>query len=125
MLDLTPTQEATLDALGSPLRRQIVRMLAPGPLSVGEIAARLPVSRPAVSKQLRVLERADLVRHRSQGNRNMFRLDPAGFEAARHWLDAFWDDALARLAVVAGNVSAGDETDAADQDHPPQGRQRP
>lgn len=102
MLDLTPTQEATLDALGSPARRRIVRLLAPGPLSVGEIAAQLPISRPAVSKHLRVLERADLVTHRSQGNRNLFRLDPTGFDAARHWLDAFWNEALARLAAAAG-----------------------
>jgi DNA-binding transcriptional ArsR family regulator len=102
MLDLSTNQEATLDALGSPMRRQIVRLLAPGPMSVGEIAAKLPVSRPAVSKHLRVLEGADLVRHRSQGNRNLFQLDQTGFDAARHWLDGFWDEALSRLAAAAG-----------------------
>jgi len=110
MLDLTMSQETTLDALGSPTRRQIVRLLAPGPLSVGEIAASLPISRPAVSKHLRVLERADLVRHRSQGNRNLFRLDPTGFDAARHWLNEFWDEALARLVVAAKrSVNDGSE----------------
>ena len=91
----------TLDALGNATRRRIVRILAPGPRSVGEIAAELPISRPAVSKHLRVLEDAALVAHESQGNRNLFRLHPAGFDAARRWLDAFWDDALSRFVMVA------------------------
>ena len=98
-------QEATLDALGNPTRRRIVRLLAPGPKSVGEIAAALPVSRPAVSKHLRLLETAELVVHRSEGNRNVFQLHRSGFDAARQWLDQFWDDALARLTMVAENTS--------------------
>ena len=96
--------EASLDALGNPTRRQIVRLLAPGPKSVGEIAAALPVSRPAVSKHLRVLETAELVVHRSVGNRNVFQLQRSGFDAARDWLGSFWDDALARLTMVAENT---------------------
>ena len=95
--------EATLDALGSPTRRQIVRLLAPGPKSVGEIAAELPVSRPAVSKHLRLLETAELVAHRSEGNRNVFQLRRSGFDSARDWLESFWDDALARLKLEAEN----------------------
>ena len=102
-------QEATLDALGNATRRQIVRLLAPGPKSVGEIAADLPVSRPAVSKHLRLLEGAELVIHRSEGNRNVFQLHRPGFDTARLWLDQFWDDALARLAMVAENT-AGDRS---------------
>lgn len=93
--------EASLDALGNPTRRQIVRLLAPGPKSVGEIAAALPVSRPAVSKHLRLLETAELVAHRSEGNRNVFRLRKSGFESARDWLESFWDDALMRLKQAA------------------------
>lgn len=97
-------EERALEALGSAVRRDIVRILAPGPRSVGEIAARLPVSRPAVSKHLRVLEGADLVTHEQLGNRNVFRLDPVGFEAARRWLESFWDEALMRFALVAENT---------------------
>ena len=59
------------------------------------------ISRPAVSKHLRVLEDAALVAHEARGNRNLFRLHPAGFDAARRWLDAFWDEALSRFVVVA------------------------
>lgn len=92
------------DALGNPTRRAIVRILGAGPRSVGEIAAELPVSRPAVSKHLRLLSAAKLVTHQVDGVRNVFRLERAGFEAARRWLDAFWDEALSRFAMVAENL---------------------
>ncbi|MCA9185948.1 MAG: ArsR family transcriptional regulator [Planctomycetales bacterium] len=62
--------------------------------SVGEIAALLPISRPAVSKHLRILETANLVTVEARGNRHFFRLHHSGFEAARTWLEAFWDEAL-------------------------------
>src|SRR5688572_22687710 len=78
--------ESVLDALGSPIRRKIVRILADGPRPVGEIAAKLPVSRPAVSKHLLLLSKAELVTHEREGNRNVFRLHPSGFESARRWL---------------------------------------
>lgn len=96
--------EEVFDALGNPVRREIMRILAPGPRPVGEIAAVLPVSRPAVSKHLRVLENAQLVAHDKQGNRNVFRLERVGFDAARQWLEEFWDEALARFAMVAENT---------------------
>lgn len=96
--------ETTLDALGSPVRRHILRILVPGPRAVGEIAAELPVSRPAVSKHLLILQEAALVTHQRKGNRHLFRLNPAGFQAARQWLEPFWDGALARFAVVAENL---------------------
>jgi DNA-binding transcriptional ArsR family regulator len=93
--------EPALDALGNPVRRAILRILAAGPRAVGEIAVKLPVSRPAVSKHLRIMERAQLVTHDRRGNRNLFRLDPSGFGAARRWLDGFWDEALANFARLA------------------------
>ncbi len=98
-----------LDALGNETRRQIVRLLAPGPQPVGEIAAALPVSRPAVSKHLRQLEAAALVTCERQGTRNLYRLDRRGFDAARGWLDAFWDDALTRFALLAENTAPEDD----------------
>jgi DNA-binding transcriptional ArsR family regulator len=90
-----------LDALGHETRREILVLLKAGPLPVGEIAERLPISRPAVSKHLRILERAGLVEHRPQGTQNIFRLRLAGFSAARAYLESFWDEALAGFQHLA------------------------
>jgi DNA-binding transcriptional ArsR family regulator len=90
-----------LDALGNPVRRAILHELRAGPLSVGEIAARLPVSRPAVSRHLRVLQEADLVEVRDEGTRNIYCIHMRGFAGVRDFLDMFWDTALARLAELA------------------------
>ncbi len=93
--------QLALDALGDPTRRRILEVLRPGEMAVGEIAARLPVSRPAVSKHLRVLRRARLVRERRQGTRHLFSLDLAGVEDLRRFFDGFWADALAAYAALA------------------------
>lgn len=90
-----------LDALGNKTRRDILSLLRERPMAVGSIAARLPVSRPAVSKQLRILQEAGLVTFTGQGTRNIFYLRPAGFEAARAYLEPFWDEALANFKRVA------------------------
>ncbi len=78
--------DEVLDALGERTRREIVARLRDGPLPVGELAAALPVGRPAVSKHLRVLEDAGLVEHRSVGTRNLYALAPQGLVALRQWL---------------------------------------
>jgi DNA-binding transcriptional ArsR family regulator len=83
-----------LDALGDGRRRAILEHLRAGPASVGQIAARLPVSRPAVSQHLRVLEAAHLVRYDAVGTRRVYRLDPDGADAVRAWLDDLWTTAL-------------------------------
>ena len=93
-----------LDALGNSTRREILALLADGPRTVGEIAADLPVSRPAVSRHLRLLAQADLVTTRPDGQRTVVSLHRAGFDDARQWLDAFWDDALRRFIMVAENT---------------------
>jgi DNA-binding transcriptional ArsR family regulator len=90
-----------LDALGNPVRRAILRELRARPLSVGEIAARLPVSRPAVSRHLRALEEAGLVQAREEGTRNIYSVHMQGFASVREFVDAFWDTALARLQELA------------------------
>jgi DNA-binding transcriptional ArsR family regulator len=90
-----------LDALGNPLRRAILRELRAGPLAVGEIAAGLPVSRPAVSRHLRVLEDAGLVEAREEGTRNLYSIRMQGFASVRAFVDDFWDAALARLEELA------------------------
>ena len=92
-----PYQDHALDALGDPTRRAIVAALAEGPRAVGELAAELPVSRPAVSQALRVLKDAGLVRDRAVGTRRLYELDPAGFDALRAYFDQFWTLALAQF----------------------------
>jgi len=90
-----------LDALGDPSRRQILDLLRQGPLPVGELAAGLPISRPAVSQHLRVLEECGLVAHESVGTRNLYRVAPEGLVALRQWLDDFWGSALDSFAEYA------------------------
>ena len=83
-----------LGALGDPTRRAIFQRLAAQPSAVGELAAGLPVSRPAVSQHLRVLKEAGLVSETPEGTRRIYRLDPRGIAAMRDWLDAHWTVAL-------------------------------
>jgi DNA-binding transcriptional ArsR family regulator len=81
-------------------RRAIVEHLAERPLAVGELADRLPVSRPAVSQHLKVLKDAGLVTERAVGARRIYRLDPAGVAALRDQLDTFWSRTLAGYGEV-------------------------
>ncbi len=90
-------------ALADPTRQAIVRLLIDGERSVGELAGRLPVSRPAVSKHLRLLAGAGLVNARAEGTRNVFSIEPAALAALRDELDLMWERALARYALVANN----------------------
>ena len=85
-------------ALADPMRVAIVERLAERPMAVGELAAGLPVSRPAVSQHLKVLKEAALVRDQAEGTRRIYRLDPAGLGPMREWLDRFWDGTLAAYA---------------------------
>jgi DNA-binding transcriptional ArsR family regulator len=88
------------DALGDPTRRAILAHLAERPRAVGEIAAALPISRPAVSQHLKVLKDAGLVTDRADGTRRVYRLNPAGVAALRDQLDTFWSRALAGFRDV-------------------------
>ncbi|HEY7379584.1 MAG TPA: metalloregulator ArsR/SmtB family transcription factor [Gaiella sp.] len=90
-----------MDALGDPTRRHIFELLRRGPRAVAALAADVPVSRPAVSQHLRVLERAGLVSHRREGTRHVYAVEAGGLDEIRTWLDGFWDDALARFADAA------------------------
>lgn len=89
------------EALGDPTRRAIFEQLAATPLSVGELARYVPVSRPAVSQHLRVLKLARLVIDEPQGTRRIYRIDPEGIAALRAELDRFWDQALASFKAFA------------------------
>ncbi len=90
-----------LDALGSEIRRDILLTLQTRPLSVNELAARFPVSRPAVSRHLRVLEAAGLVESRTEGAKSLYAIRVEGFASVREFLDSFWGTALARLRYLA------------------------
>jgi DNA-binding transcriptional ArsR family regulator len=87
--------------LGDPTRRSIFERLGTGPLSVGELAEGLPVSRPAVSQHLRVLKDAGLVSDRKDGTRRLYRVDPGGLAELRAYFDSFWGEALDRFAAEA------------------------
>ena len=94
-------------ALGDRTRRAIVLILAAGPMSVGDLAAQLPVTRPAVSQHLKVLKDAGLVSEQAAGNRRVYRLDAAGVAALREQLDEFWDRTLGGFRNVAARSTRG------------------
>jgi DNA-binding transcriptional ArsR family regulator len=95
------TRTDAFTALGDPTRRAVFELLAEGPTSVGELAALLPVSRPAVSQHLRVLKDAGLVRDHAVGTRRLYQLDPDGIAAVRAYLDRFWGEALGAFKAYA------------------------
>src|SRR3954451_11941549 len=97
-----------MDALGDPTRRAIFEQLAGGPRAVGEIADKLPVSRPAVSQHLKVLKRAGLVTDRRQGTRRLYQLDPHGVGALHAYFEAFWSHALAAFKEAVENRTQED-----------------
>jgi DNA-binding transcriptional ArsR family regulator len=82
------------EALGDPSRLAIMQCLAERPRAVGELADRLPISRPAVSQHLKVLKAAGLVTDRAAGTRRVYRLNPVGVAALRDQLETFWNRAL-------------------------------
>jgi DNA-binding transcriptional ArsR family regulator len=96
------------DALGDPNRRAIVELLRDGDRSVGDLASELPISRPAVSRHLRLLKDAGLVTDRAEGTRRLYRLHDEGVEAVRSYVEQVWGDAGARFRIVAENTTPKD-----------------
>jgi DNA-binding transcriptional ArsR family regulator len=90
-----------LDALGNPTRRKILIELRRAPMPVGAIADRFSVSRPAISRHLRVLQDAGLVVSSERGAQNVYAIRLQGFNAVRDFIDSFWDVALSRLQDLA------------------------
>jgi DNA-binding transcriptional ArsR family regulator len=97
-----------LGALADRSRRAILSCLAERPRPVGELAAALPISRPAVSQHLKVLKEANLVTERTVGTRRIYRLDPIGVEALRDQLDMFWSRALAGYKDIVEQSTEGE-----------------
>ena len=96
---------AALDALGDPNRRAIVEILSAGGRSVQEIADQLPISRPAVSRHLRLLKDAGLVVDQADGTRRVYELRGEGVETIRAYFAKVWDRAIPRFRIVAENTS--------------------
>jgi DNA-binding transcriptional ArsR family regulator len=99
------SQDDVWNVLGDSTRRAIVEHLAEQPLAVVEIAARLPVSRPAVSQHLKVLKDTGLVSEEAVGRRHVYRLNPVAVSALRDQLDTFWNRALAGYQAALEQTS--------------------
>ena len=92
------------EALGDPNRRAIIELLRAGDRSVQELADALPISRPAVSRHLRLLKEAGLVTDRAEGTRRLYRLHDEGIEAVRDYLEQVWGETAARFRLAAENT---------------------
>ncbi len=92
------------EALGNPHRRAIVELLAERPRSVGEIAGELPISRPAVSRHLRLLSQAGLVSDQQVGARRLYQLHELGIDALRSYVESVWGHAAARFRLYVENT---------------------
>ena len=92
------------EALGDAHRREILRLLSGGAKPVHEIAAALPISRPAVSRHLRLLKDAGMVGEQAQGTRRIYHLQEQGLRAVQAWLEGVWGEAAARFRVLAENT---------------------
>ena len=102
-----PTAEALgdpFDALGDPTRREILRLLSEGDKPVHEIASALPISRPAVSRHLRLLKEAGLVAEQAQGTSRIYYLRDEGLHAVQAYLEQVWGDAAQRFRLFAENT---------------------
>jgi DNA-binding transcriptional ArsR family regulator len=97
----------TLGALADPTRRQIVALLARGELSAGDLAARFPVSRPAISRHLRVLREAGLVHDRTDGRRRLYVLDPRPLRELDAWLEPYRELWAQRLDALDTEIARG------------------
>lgn len=100
---------AALSALADPTRRIVFERVAEAPRAVGEIAAGLAVTRPAVSQHLKVLKEAGLVTDSAEGTRRIYRIDPRGIGAVREWLDAHWSAALEAFRAFADEQEEREE----------------
>src|SRR3978361_1857011 len=94
-------------ALADPVRRQLVGLLVRGELAAGELADRFPVSRPAISRHLRVLREAGLVIARSDGKRRLYALEPRPLREINEWLEPYRDLWAQRLDALDTEIARG------------------
>ena len=101
-----PAEARGFEALGDANRREILRILSDGGKPVREIADAMTISRPAVSRHLRLLKDAGMVAEQAQGTRRIYHLQERGIEAVREYLERVWGEAAARFRLVAENTEA-------------------
>ena len=99
-----PAQGDPFEALGDPNRREILRLLSAGDKPVQELAAAMPISRPAVSRHLRLLKDAGMVAERAQGTRRIYHLQEQGLQAVQAYLAGIWGEAATRFRLLAENT---------------------
>jgi DNA-binding transcriptional ArsR family regulator len=88
-------------AIADPIRRRVLELARDREVPAGELAAEFPVSRPAVSRHLRVLRDAGLVTERRDGRQRLYRAHPEALAELREWLDGYWSGRLAALKQLA------------------------
>src|ERR1700757_3069218 len=114
---MTNAQEL-LGALSDPTRHAVLNLLRRQPFTVGDLASRLPVRRPAVSQHLRVLKSAGLVEEERRGTRHYFRLNPESLAELRSHIDSMWKDALAAFSGFATEENAREKQERKRRSHP-------
>src|ERR1700732_638873 len=118
--EVTYSADIVFSALADPTRRAVLDLLRAGNLPAGQIARAFPVSRPAISKHLRLLRRAHLVQERREGRHRFYQLNPAPLRAVDSWLEqyrVFWQMSLTSLKAFV-------ETDQAKESSTPQAKRR-
>jgi len=106
LTDMRLQKLTKLTVLADPTRQALLQMLRRKQMTVGELAARLPVSRPAVSQHLKLLSSANLLLEERTGTRHYFSLNPKGFEEIHTYISSIWQDALSSFAAyVSGKES--------------------
>jgi DNA-binding transcriptional ArsR family regulator len=113
-----PAVARGFEALGDANRREILRILSDGGKPVREIADAMTISRPAVSRHLRLLKDAGLVAEQAQGTRRIYHLQERGIEAVREYLERVWGEASARFRLLAENTGASTNGSQGSQEKP-------
>lgn len=108
-----PAEERGFEALGDANRREILRLLSEGGKPVREIADAMTISRPAVSRHLRLLKDAGMVTEQAHGTRRIYHLQERGIEAVREYLERIWGEAAGRFRLLAENTEASTNRDEA------------
>lgn len=116
---VTYSREAAFSALADPTRRAVLDLLRAGTRPAGDIARAFPVSRPAISKHLRILRRAHLVEERREGRHRLYQLNPGPLKAVDSWLEhyrQFWMASLNNLKIFVEAEYAKETAAAAHKD---------